>query len=340
MEFPSHPASAPRTHSSPARGPRQSSHGQGSGLRHGRSSRDRRRLGRHDGRTYYFCSRHCVEKFRADPGPLPLTDPPGERSQRHRGRRRCREPCPRPERPTPARCTRRSSATGPGSCPICGMALEPMTVAADEEVDPELDDMSRRFWVCLVLTAPLLVLSMAEMVPGLSLPRLPRGPSRSSGFEFALATPVVLWGGWPFFERGWASLVSRNLNMFTLIALGTGTAFVFSVVAALFPGIFPDSFRDHAWRGSGLLRAGGGDHDARPAGPGARAAGAPADGQCDPGACSASRPRPRGGCATTVTRKTCRSSRSSRAIGCASGRARRCRSTASCSKVAARSTNR
>ena len=133
---------------------------------------------------------------------------------------------------------------GPGSCPICGMALEPMTVSADEDVDPELDDMSRRFWVCLVLTTPLLLLSMAEMVPGLSFPEVLTGRPLL-WIQFALAAPVVLWGGWPFFERGWASVVSRNLNMFTLISLGTGTAFVFSAIAAIFPGIFPDSFRDH-----------------------------------------------------------------------------------------------
>ena len=132
----------------------------------------------------------------------------------------------------------------PGSCPICGMALEPMTVSADEEVDPELEDMSRRFWVCLVLTAPLLVLSMAEMVPGVSLPDFLTGKPLV-WIEFALAAPVVLWGGLPFFERGWASVVSRNLNMFTLISLGTGAAFAFSAVAALVPGVFPDSFRDH-----------------------------------------------------------------------------------------------
>ena len=120
----------------------------------------------HDGRTYHFCSRHCVEKFRADPARY-LGDDEAE-GDWSAGRGRGKPPLPRPaERPTPARCTRRSSAIGPGSCPICGMALEPMTVSADEDVDPELEDMSRRFWVCLVLTVPLLLLSMAEMVPGL-----------------------------------------------------------------------------------------------------------------------------------------------------------------------------
>ena len=105
--------------------------------------------------------------------------------------------------------------------------------------------MSRRFWVCLALTAPLLLLSMGEMVVGQeTIARL--FPGRAlSWFQLALATPVVLWGAWPFFERGWASIVNRSLNMFTLIALGTGAAYVYSVAATLFPGAFPDSFRDH-----------------------------------------------------------------------------------------------
>ena len=117
-------------------------------------------------------------------------------------------------------------------------------LAADADVDPELVDMSRRFWISLVLTMPLLLLSMAEMIPGLVLPGFLPGRALV-WIQLALATPVVLWGGLPFFERGWASLVHRRLNMFTLIALGTGTAYVFSAVAALFPAVFPASFRDH-----------------------------------------------------------------------------------------------
>ncbi len=129
----------------------------------------------------------------------------------------------------------------PGSCPICGMALEPRTVTADEEENAELKDMTRRFWVSLVLTLPVFVVAMAEYVPGLSF-GIPR--SAMTWFELVLATPVVLWGGWPFFVRGWQSVVNRSLNMFTLIALGTGVAWAYSMVATLFPDIFPPSFRD------------------------------------------------------------------------------------------------
>jgi P-type Cu+ transporter len=126
----------------------------------------------------------------------------------------------------------------PGACPICGMALEPRTVTVEEEVNPELQQMSRRFWISVALTIPVLALGMA---PGyfakiLSLHVI-------NWVEFAFATPVVLWGGWPFFERGWASLVNRSLNMFSLIALGTGTAYVYSVAAVLFPDAFPATFR-------------------------------------------------------------------------------------------------
>ena len=131
---------------------------------------------------------------------------------------------------------------GPGACPICGMALEPRTVIADEPENPELVSMTRRFWVCVALTIPVLVLGMSDLIPRQPLQRF--FTMRSMGWiELALATPVVLWGGWPFFERGWASVVNRNLNMFTLIALGTGTAFLYSVVAVLFPLLFPATFR-------------------------------------------------------------------------------------------------
>ena len=132
--------------------------------------------------------------------------------------------------------------SGPGSCPICGMALEPRTVIAEEPENPELVSMTRRFWASVALTIPVLLLGMSDMIPGQPLQRLLT--TRSMGWmELALATPVVLWGGWPFFERGWASIVNRSLNMFTLIALGTGTAFMYSVVAVLFPQLFPSTFR-------------------------------------------------------------------------------------------------
>jgi len=131
----------------------------------------------------------------------------------------------------------------PGSCPICGMALEPRTVTAEEEKNPELVDMTRRFWASLVLTIPILAVAMTDVVPGLrSLMKL-ASPRAWQWLELLLATPVVLWGGWPFFVRGWRSLVTRNLNMFTLIGLGTGVAYAFSVVGVLFPGVFPESFR-------------------------------------------------------------------------------------------------
>ncbi len=131
----------------------------------------------------------------------------------------------------------------PGSCPICGMALEPR-VAAGGEDNAELRDMTRRFWVSVVLTAPLLALVMSDMLP--AAPLRHAVPAAWLGWiQLALATPVVLWGGWPFFERGWASIVNRSLNMFTLIALGVGAAYVYSVVATLAPGTFPASFRTH-----------------------------------------------------------------------------------------------
>ena len=131
---------------------------------------------------------------------------------------------------------------GPGSCPVCGMALEPVAVAAVEGPDPELRDMERRLVVAAALTVPLFVLAMAEMLPGRPLAGVAEAAG-SAWAQLALATPVVLWGGWPFFARGWTSLVTRRLNMFTLIALGTGTAYAYSVVATVAPGAFPPAFR-------------------------------------------------------------------------------------------------
>ncbi|MDB5458672.1 MAG: copper-translocating P-type ATPase, partial [Caulobacteraceae bacterium] len=130
---------------------------------------------------------------------------------------------------------------GPGSCPICGMALEPATVTADSGPNPELADMSRRFWIGLALALPVFVLEMGGHLLGHAFML----PARTSHWiQFALATPVVLWAGWPFFQRGWTSLVSRRLNMFTLIAMGVGVAWTYSVVAVLAPGLFPPAFRD------------------------------------------------------------------------------------------------
>jgi Cu+-exporting ATPase len=130
----------------------------------------------------------------------------------------------------------------PGSCPICGMALEPRVVTGDE-ANHELIDMRRRFWVSLVLTIPLLTIAMSEMLPGMPLQHL-ASPRLLGWLELLLASPVVLWGGWPFFVRGWQSVVNRSLNMFTLIALGVSVAYLYSIIATLFPELFPASFRD------------------------------------------------------------------------------------------------
>src|SRR5450631_234112 len=164
-------------------------------------------------------------------------------------------PCPKCgmalERETPVAATRveytcpmhpQIVRTAPGACPICGMALEPRTISAKEEDNPELRGMTRRFWVSVALTVPLMGLAMADMLPG--MPVRQALPSHGLPWlELLLASPVVLWGGWPFFQRGWASVVNRSTNMFTLIAMGTGVAYLFSLIATLFPRIFPPSFR-------------------------------------------------------------------------------------------------
>src|SRR6266487_4075186 len=131
---------------------------------------------------------------------------------------------------------------GPGFCPICGMALEPELVSAEAAPNPELADMTRRFWVGLVLTFPVLALEMGGHLTDL---HMLLGQKWSNWLQFVFATPVVLWAGWPFFVRGWQSLVTRNLNMFTLIAMGTGVAYVYSVIGTVAPGIFPATFRGH-----------------------------------------------------------------------------------------------
>jgi Cu+-exporting ATPase len=133
---------------------------------------------------------------------------------------------------------------GPGSCPICGMALEPREVTEGEDDNPELRDMTRRFWISVTLTTPLLALMLSEMIPGRPLQHL-LGSASVSWVQFIFATPVVLWAGWPFFERGWLSVINRSPNMFTLIAIGTGAAYLYSVIALLLPGLIPASFRTH-----------------------------------------------------------------------------------------------
>ncbi len=183
----------------------------------------------HQGRTYYFCSAGCQTKFNADPAKY-LSGQAGQKGH---------APIPagtiytcpmHPEIRQPA----------PGNCPICGMALEPIIATAEAGPNPELVDMTRRFWIGLVLTIPVLALEMGGHLTNL---HMFLGQTLSNWIQFVIATPVVLWAGWPFFVRGWRSLITRNLNMFTLIAMGTGVAWVYSVVGTIAPQIFPATFR-------------------------------------------------------------------------------------------------
>jgi P-type Cu+ transporter len=203
---------------------------------------------RHNDKDYYFCSRGCVAKFSADPEkylqPKPQLVTIGIPTQD--SATNLREPGAHkaaPGQKVEYTCPMHPEIISdkPGACPICGMALEPKTIVAGPEDDSELRDMTRRFWVSAFLTLPLFLLAMAEMFPGKWLDALPG----ASLVQLGLATPVVLWGGWPFFERGLASLRTRNLNMFTLIALGTGAAYSFSLVATVAPGIFPQTVQGH-----------------------------------------------------------------------------------------------
>ncbi|MGN7870233.1 heavy metal translocating P-type ATPase [Paracoccus sp. 22332] len=185
----------------------------------------------HAGRPYYFCSAGCRAKFLAEPERY--LDPAAAAAKA--------EPVPEG---TIYTCPMHPEIrqVGPGSCPICGMALEPVLVSLEAEPNLELIDMRRRFWIGLVLTIPVFLLEMGGHLLGLDHLVSQRS---SNWIQLILATPVVLWAGWPFFQRGWQSLVTRNLNMFTLIAMGTGAAWIYSVVATLAPGIFPDAFRQH-----------------------------------------------------------------------------------------------
>jgi Cu+-exporting ATPase len=186
------------------------------------------------GTTWRFCSEHCLSRFRSEP-------------ERFTGAQ-----APRGERPPPEAAGGRWTCAmhpevvrdAPGACPLCGMALEPMGPTEEEEESRELVDMTRRFRVSLLLTLPVFALAMGEMVPDNPLAHA-FAPRTLSFVQLALGTPVVLYGGWPFFVRGLASVRSRHLNMFTLIAIGTGAAWIYSVFAALVPGIFPASFRGH-----------------------------------------------------------------------------------------------
>ncbi len=192
--------------------------------------------------AYYFCSKGCLDRFNADPGAA-LNRPP--QPMAHAAQPSLVQ-LGSPRAPVLHTCPMHPEITrnGPGACPICGMALEPRTITMSDEVNPELVDMKRRFWVCLVLTAPIFLLAMSEMIPGQPVQSI-FSPHSAVWTQFVLATPVVVWGGWPFFQRAWASIVSRHLNMFTLIALGTGIAYFYSVVAAFFPAIFPAEHSAH-----------------------------------------------------------------------------------------------
>jgi Cu+-exporting ATPase len=179
------------------------------------------------GKTWYFCSPRCQSRFNENPEQY-LGEPPPQESSVSPG---TMYTCPmHPEIRQP----------GPGDCPICGMALDPEQVSLNEGPSEELKDMTRRFWVGLVLALPVLVLEMGGHLTGLDhiVPA-----QMSNWIQMVLATPVVLWCGWPFFVRGWKSVVSRNLNMFTLIAIGTGVALIYSLVATLVPQVFPEAFR-------------------------------------------------------------------------------------------------
>ncbi|MFZ5654528.1 MAG: heavy metal translocating P-type ATPase [Pseudomonadota bacterium] len=203
----------------------------------------------HAGHTYYFCSNRCLDKFRADPAAYADADAASPAVCHHHAHPDRPAAAPRPAPPgaiwtCPMHPEVRQDR--PGDCPICGMALEPLDLAAEPEHNPELADMTRRLWVAAAFTLPVLVLAMGAMVPGLA-GLLPHGPA-GRWLELALATPVVLWSGWPFFVRAYRSVRTWNLNMFTLIGLGIGVAYAYSLVATLAPGVFPDSFRDAGGR--------------------------------------------------------------------------------------------
>ena len=195
----------------------------------------------HEGTTYYFCSKGCKTKFDADPGEFVQKAVPTAAPHVHK------EPSPPAESTTGEwTCPMHPEVVrkGPGTCPICGMALEPRDVTAEEEENPELEDMTRRFRVSTALTIPLVIFAMLRHVPGGADILGPTLSMYAPWIELVLATPVVLWGGWPFFVRAVDSVRFRSLNMFSLIGLGVAVSYVYSVVATLFSRVFPASFRD------------------------------------------------------------------------------------------------
>src|SRR5258706_10141381 len=238
-----------------------------------------------DGTTYYFCSVHCQKLFQTDPAKYLAAAKARQSSQPSTPHQHHAHPleskpaisgttytCPMdPEvrQTRPGACPKCGMALepldiaaaltkteytcpmhpeivrdAPGSCPICGMALEARTVTLAEEKNPELEDMTRRFWVGAVLSLPVLLVAMSDMIPGQPLHHT-FSPRALVWFQFLFSTPVVLWCGWPFFQRAWASVVNRSPNMFTLIGIGVGTAYLYSIVATLLPDLFPMSFRSH-----------------------------------------------------------------------------------------------
>ncbi len=229
----------------------------------------------YEGRTIYFCCQGCLKKFVADPKrylvPADQASPSvsAPAAPAPKGTVYICPMDPEVRSDHPAACPKCGMALEPetiaplatkteyvcpmhpevvqdhpGSCPKCGMALEPRTVTLDEPENPELVDMTRRFRVATALTVPVFLMAMGDMIPGNPLGGLME-PQTQGWLELILSTPVVLWAGAPFFERMWASFVNRSLNMFTLIGIGTGAAYSFSVIATLFPSWFPDSFRSH-----------------------------------------------------------------------------------------------
>lgn len=234
----------------------------------------------YNGQTYYFCSTHCKQKFQADPERFlsKLSEAATQSSEIKRAPTPAVAPaaqtytCPmHPEikQDKPGSCPKCGMALelmtiappkekieytcpmhpqivrdAPGNCPICGMALEPRTVSLAEEENKELKDMRRRFWTSALLTLPALAIGMSELIPGAPLQRL-IPPTITAWVQLLITTPVILWGGWPFFERLWQSILNRSPNMFTLIGLGVGVAYGYSLVATIFPNIFPHSFRGH-----------------------------------------------------------------------------------------------
>ncbi|MEK6281795.1 MAG: heavy metal-binding domain-containing protein [Acidobacteriota bacterium] len=236
------------------------------------------------GTLYYFCSTHCLHKFHQDPEgilnkPTELMTAPPIGIGRAKPKQVNHSPgkseiytCPmHPEvrENKPGSCPRCGMALepltvstlqtkteytcpmhpeivrdAPGSCPICGMALEPRTVSLGEDENPELRDMRQRFLLSAVLSVPVFALGMSDLIPGEPLQQVV-SMRALAWVQLALASPVVLWGGWPFLVRAWQSLVNRSLNMFTLIGLGVTVAYLYSVVATVFPDVFPHSFREH-----------------------------------------------------------------------------------------------